>query len=74
MGKEFNPQTKLGILGGGQLGRMFIQEAIGLNVCVHVLDPADNAPCAAIANVFVQGDFADYETVLNTSTLKRWKS
>jgi 5-(carboxyamino)imidazole ribonucleotide synthase len=65
MGKEFNPQTKLGILGGGQLGRMFIQEAIGLNVCVHVLDPADNAPCAAIANVFVQGDFADYETVLN---------
>jgi 5-(carboxyamino)imidazole ribonucleotide synthase len=65
MGKEFNPQIKLGILGGGQLGRMFIQEAIGLNVCVHVLDPADNAPCAAIANVFVQGDFADYETVLN---------
>ena len=65
MGKEFNPQTKLGILGGGQLGRMFIQEAIGLNVCVHVLDPAENAPCAAIANVFVQGDFADYETVLN---------
>ncbi|MBM3447739.1 MAG: 5-(carboxyamino)imidazole ribonucleotide synthase [Bacteroidetes bacterium] len=65
MGKELNPQTKLGILGGGQLGRMFIQEAIGLNVCVHVLDPADNAPCAAIANVFVQGDFADYETVLN---------
>ncbi|MFM7721896.1 MAG: 5-(carboxyamino)imidazole ribonucleotide synthase [Bacteroidota bacterium] len=65
MGKEFNPQTKLGILGGGQLGRMFIQEAIGLNVCVHVLDPADNAPCASIANVFVQGDFADYETVLN---------
>ena len=65
MGKEFNPQTKLGILGGGQLGRMFIQEAIGLNVCVHVLDPAENAPCAAIANVFVQGDFADYDTVLN---------
>jgi len=65
MGKEFNPQIKLGILGGGQLGRMFIQEAIGLNVCVHVLDPSDNAPCAAIANVFVQGDFADYETVLN---------
>ncbi|MFM2194664.1 MAG: hypothetical protein RL092_264, partial [Bacteroidota bacterium] len=65
MGKEFNPQTKLGILGGGQLGRMFIQEAIGLNVCIHVLDPAENAPCAAIANVFVQGDFADYDTVLN---------
>jgi 5-(carboxyamino)imidazole ribonucleotide synthase len=37
---------KLGILGGGQLGRMFIQEAINYNVSVSILDGDKYAPCA----------------------------
>jgi 5-(carboxyamino)imidazole ribonucleotide synthase len=64
MEKEFNPSVQMGVLGGGQLGRMLIQEAVNLNIAVHVLDPSSNAPCAEIATRFVQGNFADYETVL----------
>ncbi len=63
--KEFySKEFKLGVLGGGQLGRMLIQEAIDLDVTICILDPAPNAPCADIANEFVVGDFNDYQTVL----------
>jgi 5-(carboxyamino)imidazole ribonucleotide synthase len=55
---------KLGILGGGQLGRMFIQEAISYNVDVHILDGDVNAPCKNIATTFQVGSITDYETVL----------
>ena len=57
--------TKLGILGGGQLGRMLIQEAVNLNIHISVLDPSVNAPCADLANNFVVGNFNDYQTVLD---------
>jgi 5-(carboxyamino)imidazole ribonucleotide synthase len=51
------------MLGGGQLGRMLIQECINLNVSVAVLDPDPNAPCKNLVDEFVQGDFNDYQTV-----------
>lgn len=54
---------KLGILGGGQLGRMLIQEAVNYDIRVHVLDPAADAPCSKIAHEFTQGSFNDFETV-----------
>ena len=63
--KFFDKGFKLGILGGGQLGRMFIQEAINYNIHVSILDPASNAPCADSAHDFVIGDFNDFDTVLN---------
>lgn len=56
---------KLGILGGGQLGRMFIQDAINFDVEVHILDPNPKAPCASIAHHFVCGDFKNFETVMS---------
>ena len=56
--------TKIGILGGGQLGYMFLQNALQYPVEISILDPSANAPCAPHAHHFVQGDFADYETVL----------
>ena len=59
-----NTITVIGILGGGQLGRMFIQEAINLNVDVHILDPDANAPCKEISSRFQQGSLLDYDTVL----------
>ncbi len=59
----YNDNFKLGVLGGGQLGRMLIQEAINYDVFVAVLDPASKAPCSAIANEFVQGSFDDFDTV-----------
>lgn len=55
--------TKLGILGGGQLGRMLIQKAIDFNIETAVLDPDPHAPCKDLATDFTQGDFKDYHTV-----------
>jgi len=63
MEKFYDSSFKLGILGGGQLGRMLIQDAVNLDVHISVLDPSSNCPCAEIANSFTQGDFNDYETV-----------
>jgi len=55
---------KIGILGGGQLGRMLIQQALKYDDEFYTLDPASDAPCHTISN-FTQGNFNDYETVLN---------
>lgn len=64
MGKTFyDNDFKLGILGGGQLGRMFIQEAINLDVKVSILDPDANAPCSKLAAEFEQGSLHDFDTV-----------
>lgn len=57
-------QQRLGILGGGQLGRMLLQSAMNYNIFTKVLDPDANAPCRTLCNQFVQGSFADYDTVL----------
>ena len=59
----YGKKLKLGVLGGGQLGRMLIQEAIDLDIYIRILDPSSDAPCAEIANEFVLGSFADEETV-----------
>ena len=63
MAKEFYSDLRLGILGGGQLGRMLIQEAISLNVDVHILDPDKNAPCKDLCTVFEVGALNDFDTV-----------
>jgi 5-(carboxyamino)imidazole ribonucleotide synthase len=54
----------IAMLGGGQLGRMYIENALRYDAEVHVLDPDPGAPCARIATRFVVGDFRDKETVL----------
>jgi 5-(carboxyamino)imidazole ribonucleotide synthase len=63
--KTFYGDLKLGILGGGQLGRMLIQQAINYNVTVKVLDPDREAPCKKLCDEFVVGSLSDYETVYN---------
>lgn len=55
---------KIGILGGGQLGRMFIQEALKYDDEIYTLDPNADCPCAHISH-FTQGDFNDFDTVIN---------
>lgn len=59
----FQQNFKLGVLGGGQLGRMLIQSGIDFNIPFAVLDPDENAPCASIAE-FHHGKLTDYETVM----------
>lgn len=63
MATDFYGDFRLGILGGGQLGRMLIQEAISLNVDVQVLDPDPNAPCKDICSQFYVGSLQDFDTV-----------
>lgn len=55
---------RIALLGGGQLGRMFIENALRYDAEVHVLDPDPNCPCARIASSFTQGHFNDRDTVL----------
>jgi 5-(carboxyamino)imidazole ribonucleotide synthase len=56
-------QLHIGILGGGQLGRMILQNAINLNLNISVLDPDKNAPCRHLVKKFTCGNLTDYETV-----------
>lgn len=60
----FQPnKLKIGVLGGGQLGRMMIQSAINYNLYICCLDPDGNAPCKSLANEFTKGSLTDYDTV-----------
>lgn len=59
----FNPNTRIGILGGGQLGLMLLQAGIDWNLTVHILDPDAEAPCRHLATSFTQGALTDYDTV-----------
>ncbi len=60
---ENKTDQKLGVLGGGQLGRMLIQEAINFNISVAVIDPDSNAPCADLATEFFIGDLNDFQAI-----------
>ncbi|MHA4741524.1 5-(carboxyamino)imidazole ribonucleotide synthase [Dyadobacter sp. MSC1_007] len=55
--------SRIGILGGGQLGLMLLQAAVDWNLDIHVLDPDPEAPCRNIAPHFTQGSLQDYDTV-----------
>jgi 5-(carboxyamino)imidazole ribonucleotide synthase len=59
----FSSNFKLGILGGGQLGRMLIQSAIDFNTYIKILDGDAHAPCRPFAHEFVHGSLMDYDTV-----------
>lgn len=63
MANTFNQDFKLGILGGGQLGRMLIQSGIDFNFNFEVLDPDKNAPCRWLAP-FTEGKLTDFDTVM----------
>lgn len=54
---------KIGIIGGGQLGRMFIQNGLNYGLEFLVLDPDPEAPCADIAHKFVCADRNDEDAV-----------
>jgi len=56
-------QKTLGIIGGGQLGKMLIQAAADLNIQCKVLDNDPNAPCSVLTNQFFVGKLTDFEAV-----------
>jgi len=61
----FSSNFKLGILGGGQLGRMLLRETNKFDIQTYVVDPSNDAPCKKYANHFEQGDLLDFDTVYN---------
>ena len=61
----FSSNFKLGILGGGQLGKMLLFDTRKFDIQTYVLDPSDEAPCKIACNHFFQGDLMDFETVYN---------
>ncbi|MBT1685357.1 5-(carboxyamino)imidazole ribonucleotide synthase [Dawidia soli] len=63
MSLSFQQNFKLGILGGGQLGRMLIQSGIDFNIPFSILDPDPQAPCSALAE-FQTGKLTDFDTVM----------
>lgn len=63
MTNAYGKNFKLGILGGGQLGRMLIQSGMDFNIPFAVLDPDAHAPCSTISE-FVNGKLTDFDTVL----------
>lgn len=59
----FSSPFKLGILGGGQLGKMLLFDTRKFDIQTYVLDPSDEAPSKIACNHFFQGDLMDFETV-----------
>ena len=62
MGKGI--KQSVGILGGGQLGRMLIQSAIDFNIDLSVLDPDADAPCKYLCRNFTQASLQDEMSIL----------
>ncbi len=54
---------KLGIIAGGQLGKMLIQEASKWDIVTYVLDSDESCPAGRIASHFIKGSNLDFESV-----------
>jgi 5-(carboxyamino)imidazole ribonucleotide synthase len=59
MAVALRPRATLGLIGGGQLGRLLIQAAIPMGVAVHVLDPDPQCPAAPAASRLITAPFDD---------------
>lgn len=59
----FSSQYKVGILGGGQLGKMLLYNTRKFDIYTCVLDPNPDAPCKLACNEFFVGDLMDFDTV-----------
>lgn len=59
----FSSNFKLGILGGGQLGKMLLYETRKLDIYTKVMDASKDAPCRIACNEFVQGSLLDFDAV-----------
>ena len=61
-----NPlEKKIGILGGGQLGKMLYQAATPLGLDIHFMDQSKEFPVGRICPHFVEGSFKSYDDVID---------
>lgn len=63
MEKLVTSNLKLGIIAGGQLGKMLIQEASKWDIITYILDKDENCPAGRIASHFIIGNNLDFESV-----------
>jgi len=68
-GRAFAPGAWLGLLGGGQLGRMFCMAAQSLGFRVLVLDPGTDSPAGSVADRHVAADYLDPQALAALRTL-----
>jgi 5-(carboxyamino)imidazole ribonucleotide synthase len=61
----FSSDFKLGILGGGQLGKMLLCETRKWDIQTKVMDASEQAPCKIACDEFVLGSLLDFDTVYN---------
>lgn len=61
--KRIYPGATIGIIGGGQLGKMLAQSALRMGYKTAVLDPAEDAPAGAVCHTFIQADFSDEDAL-----------
>lgn len=61
----FSSDFKLGILGGGQLGKMLLHETNKWDIQTKVMDASEQAPCKIACDEFVLGSLLDFDTVYN---------
>ena len=65
----FSSKFKIGILGGGQLGKMLLFDSRRYDLHTKVMDPNNKAPCSNIADEFIVGNLNDYTDVINFGKL-----
>ena len=56
-------QTTLGVMGGGQLGRMFVQAAQRMGYFTAVLDPDPASPAGLVSHFHIQADYLDEQAL-----------
>lgn len=69
---NFNKLTfgsTIGIIGGGQLGKMMAQSAQKMGYKVIVLDPDENCPCQYVAHQFIKANYDDEQSLIQLGEL-----
>ena len=61
----FSSKFKLGILGGGQLGKMLLYDTRKFDIYTCIIDPSADAPSRLACDEFTVGDILDYQTVVD---------
>lgn len=63
MAQQFDIRQRIGILGGGQLGKMLTLAAANWHLPIYILEKSNQFSAGRLATRFVQGDFTNYEDV-----------
>ncbi|MGN7297338.1 5-(carboxyamino)imidazole ribonucleotide synthase [Ferdinandcohnia sp. SAFN-114] len=63
LNKQILPGQTIGIIGGGQLGRMMAISAREMGFLVAVLDPTPNSPCGQVADIEFTANYDDLEAI-----------